>query len=106
MAMERDLEKDPLVSIPLTSRPSSPRQIPLYEGLRPMGAYQLREEEFGYVLMRGNRVVPVPHEARDVLDLCDGRTTLKQIAIRFGQPGLDMIGVLWEKGLLAWRDQS
>lgn len=100
MAMELGLEKDPLAGAPLITRQSPSKPIALYEGLRPVGAYQLREEEFGYVLMRGNRIVPVPHEAQAILDLCDGRTTLKQIGAQFGQPGLDLVGALWEKGLL------
>jgi len=104
MAMERGLGKDPLIGVPLIARQSPPQQISLYEGLRPVGAYQLREEEFGYALMRGNRIVALPHEAQAVLDLCDGRTTLKQIGVQFGQPGLDLVGALWEKGLLLLQD--
>jgi len=104
MAMERGLEKDPLARAPLIVKQSSSKQVSLYEGLRPVGVYQLREEEFGYALMRGNRIVPVPHEAQAVLDLCDGRTTLKQIGAQFGQPGLDLVGALWEKGLLLLQD--
>lgn len=104
MAMERGLEKDPLASAPLTARRSPPKQLSLYEGLRPVGNYQIREEKFGYVLMRGNRIVPVPHEARAILEVCDGGTALKQIGAQFGQPGLDLVGALWEKGLLLLQD--
>jgi radical SAM protein with 4Fe4S-binding SPASM domain len=104
VAMEQGLEKDPLANVPLVAKGSPARRISLYEGLRPVGVYQLREEEFGLVLMRGNRIVPVPHEARPILDLCNGRTTLKQVGRRFGQPGLDLVGTLWQKEMLLLQD--
>lgn len=104
MAIELGLEKDPLAGAPLAARQSSPERISLYEDLRPVGAYQLREEEFGYVLMRGNCIVPVPHEALAILSVCDGKTTLKRIEAQFGQPGIDLVGALWEKGLLLLQD--
>ena len=104
MAMDRGLAKDPLANAPIVAMHSPSEPITLYEGLRPVGAHEIREEEVGYVLMRGNRIVPVPHEARAILDLCDGRTTLKQIGVQFGQQGLDLVGALWEKGLLMLQD--
>jgi len=103
MAMERSLEKDPLANAPLTTRPSPPKQISFYEGLRPVGAYQLREEEFGYVLMRGNRIVPVPHEAKAILEALDGQTTLKDIEADFGAEGLRLTAVLAERGVIELR---
>lgn len=100
MAQEWGLNKDPLADVPLIDRQLPTEPTILYEDLRPIGVYQLRREGFGYVLMRGNRIVPVPHEAKIVLDACDGRTTLKRIESQFGQSALDLIGALWEKGVL------
>lgn len=100
MAQERGLEQDPLASVPLDSSQLPAMPTTLYEDLRPVGVYQLRQEDFGYVLMRGNRIVPVPREAKIVLDACDGKATLKEIKAKFGQSALNLIGGLWEKGLL------
>jgi pyrroloquinoline quinone biosynthesis protein E len=100
VAIARGLEKDPLVGEPLVAPRSPPQEITLYEGLRPTRAYALREEAFGLVLMRGNRIVPVPLAARAVLDACDGQTTLREIEARFGDAGLQLVSALSSKGLL------
>jgi radical SAM protein with 4Fe4S-binding SPASM domain len=103
MAMELGLEKDPLAGAPLTTRQSPPERISLYEGLRPVGAYQLREEEFGYVLMRGNRIVPVAFADEVMLDACDGQTTLKEIEADFGVEGLRLVAMLAKRGVIELR---
>ncbi len=103
MAMELGLEKDPLAGAPLPVKPSPPERITLYEGLRPVGAYQLREEEFGYVLMRGNRIVPVAFVHKAVLDACNGQTTLKEIEAGFGAEGLRLVAMLAGKGVIELR---
>jgi hypothetical protein len=100
MAAGRGLPVDPLAGDPLTDQEQAVEPVSLYEGLRPTRAYELRVEDFGLVLMRGNHIVPVPHQAQDILALCDGRTTLCQIGERFGQPGLYLIYALYEKGVL------
>lgn len=103
MAMELGLEKDPLAGAPLAARQSLPERISLYEGLRPVGAYQLREEEFGYVLMRGNRIVPVTFADKAVLDVCNGQTTLKEIEADFGVEGLWLVAMLAKRGVIELR---
>jgi radical SAM protein with 4Fe4S-binding SPASM domain len=95
----RPEQRDPLAGLPLTqARP--PERVSLHERLRPMRRYRIRQEDFGYVLMRGNRVAPVPFEDKPILDACDGRTTLRQIEHRFGQHGLGLVAALYQKGLL------
>jgi len=55
-------------------------------------------EEFGYVLIRGNRLVPVSPQARPILDSFDGLTTLRQIQECFGQESLNF-GLTVQEGV-------
>ncbi len=103
MAVELGLEKDPLAGAPLLAAQSPPERITLYEGLRPVGAYQLREEKFGYVLMRGNRIVPVAFAHKAVLDACNGQTTLREIETNFGVEGLWLVATLARRGVIELR---
>jgi len=65
--------------------------------------FAMRPEPFGYVLVRGNRVAPVGHQAKPILDALDGRSTLRQIEERFGQKALDFVGSLYQKGFAELR---
>ena len=87
----------------LEKEPEPPEELTLYEGARPVGCYALRAEHFGYVLVRGNRLVPVTAAAKPVLDACDGTMTLLQLRERFGQESLDFVGSLVKKGLVELR---
>jgi len=99
LAELRPERRDPLVGAPLAqARP--PERLRLYEGLRPVRRYRIRREDFGYVLMRGNRIAPLPFEDEPILEACDGQTTLRQIERRFGQHGLSLVAALYRKGLL------
>lgn len=99
LAELRPEKRDPLVGAPLTQvRP--PERVKLHEGLEPVRRYRARQENFGYVLMQGNRVAPVSFEDKPILDACDGQTTLRQIENRFGQRGLSLVAALYQKGLL------
>jgi hypothetical protein len=60
----------------------------------------MRSEPFGYVLIQGNRVAPVSHEAKAVLDVLDGQTTLAQIQDDFGDDGLSFVGSLIRQGFI------
>jgi hypothetical protein len=75
----------------------------LYQGAYPVGHFAMRPEPFGYVLVRGNRVSPVGHQAKPILDALDGCSTLRQIEERFGQEALDFVGALYQKGIVELR---
>ena len=60
----------------------------------------MRPDPLGYVLVHGNRVTPVGHQAKPILDALDGRSTLRQIEERFGQKALDFVGSLYQKGFV------
>ena len=104
VAMIRGVERDPLIRHPILEKePKPPGELTLYEGARPVRRYTLRAEDFGYVLMRGNHIVPVTIAARPVLNACDGKTSLLQLQERFGQEALDFVGSLVQKGLIELR---
>jgi len=47
--------------------------------------------------------VPVPHEAKAILEALDGQTTLKEIEADFGAEGLRLTAVLAERGVIELR---
>ncbi len=44
--------------------------------------------------------MPIDSQARAVIEACDGQATFGQLATRFGQNGLDLLGDLWHSGML------
>lgn len=101
-ALIRGLDRDPLMTAPLSEHDlPPPEQVELYENQCPVGHYTVREESFGYVLL-GPRLIPVSHRAKPLLDMCDGTTTLRQIEELYGQEGLCLIAELYQKGLVYW----
>jgi radical SAM protein with 4Fe4S-binding SPASM domain len=101
-ALARGLSRDPLMTAPLSADElPPPERLDLYEGLRPIGRFEMREESFGYVLL-GPGLALVSHWARPLLDMCDGGTTLRQIEEFYGQEGLALVAELYCKGLVEW----
>lgn len=102
MMSQRSIRLDPLaVEEPLSAYPVQREPIRLYEGLRLTPSWQrIRPEAFGYVLMRGNRVLPLPFEAQPILEACNGQTTLRDIQTRLGQNGVEMVVELAMQGLI------
>ncbi len=74
------------------------KEIPA--GVCPTPNFRMQEEPFGYVLLSPGQVIPVAKEATTLFEACDGETTFAQLAEQFGQPGLQLLGELWEKGML------
>jgi len=104
VAMQLGIEKDPLIVKPILEKPDEPlTELTLYEGAHPISKFDIRPEEFGYVLIYGNRVVPVSHQAKVILDSLDGQTTLRQIEETYGRPGLSFVGSLYQQGLVRLR---
>lgn len=92
--------RDPLRRQPLDSfvPPLETRELPASG--RPRAAVRLREESFGYAILGHGQVIPVRPEARPVVEACTGEWTFAQLASRFGEPGLDLLGELWAAGML------
>jgi hypothetical protein len=66
----------------------------------------LRQEEFGYVVMRGNRVVPLSTDDYALLQTCNGKRTLRQIQNECGARGLRTIAQLYKKGIVEFAEDS
>jgi radical SAM protein with 4Fe4S-binding SPASM domain len=95
-ATRRDpLRRDALHQSTLTA---SIHNVPA--GVRPCANVHLRPEPFGYAVFAHGQVLPVRSEARAVIEACDGSATFSQLADRFGQSGLDLLGELWGRGML------
>ena len=92
--------RDPLRGDPVIEHfpPETIYELPAE--VKPLAAVRLRPESFGYALMGQGQVVPVRAEARSVVEACDGSTTFAQLGTRFGQSGLDILGELWNLGML------
>ncbi|MCP4346923.1 MAG: radical SAM protein [Desulfobacterales bacterium] len=100
MATLNNLKHDPLMKRPLTESKETHEKFVLYEGAKPMPAYTIRSEPFGYILLKENHVIPVSYDAKSILDMLDGTVTLKQIKQLFGQNGLEFIGHLYQEGMV------
>ena len=96
--------RDPLRKEPLAR--FTPRRLPraLPAHARPKAQIRLRPESFGYVALGRGQVIPVLEAARSLIEACDGTATFAQLTERFGQGGLELLGELWEAGMLDLAD--
>ena len=69
----------------------------------PISRFHIRPEPFGYLLIHGNKVVPVTQNAKSILDHCDGNTKLEELSELYGQAGLDFIAKLYNLGMIKLR---
>ncbi len=103
LAMLRGQDKDPLMRTPLSEprySPASSPELRLYDQSRPICHCTVRAEDFGYVLLTANQIIPVEAGAKPIIDACDGSNTLKELQQRFGQPALDFVGFLAKQGVV------
>jgi radical SAM protein with 4Fe4S-binding SPASM domain len=92
---------DPLIpASPLRPRQSSRQELTLYAQARPIACFTRRPEAFGTLLLRGNRLFPVGHESRPLLDALDGQITLYQILASYGTDGLALVASLYQQGMV------
>lgn len=88
--------RDPLRRAPLAAYRTKATWRELPAAGRPRLTARLREEAFGYAVLGRGQVVPVRADALPVIAACDGSITCAELASRFGQAGLDLLGELWE----------
>ena len=77
-----------------------PKELELPVDGKPQARFTVRQEDFGYVLLGQGQAIPVHSAALPVVEACDGYVTLAEIAERYGQTALNLIGDLWVSGLL------
>ena len=93
-------QRDPLVTCPLTEAPISKPQRRLPASGRPVAAFRLRRESFGYAVLGRGQVVPVSAAAQPLLDACDGQATFVELGEQYGPAGLILLGELVARGLV------
>ncbi|MGM9999475.1 MAG: SPASM domain-containing protein [Candidatus Bruticola sp.] len=94
---------DPLIS-ETEAEETVLQEVTLEDELCPVPCYNIRAEEFGWLLMRGSRVVPVSSKAAAVLARFDGKTTLGQIEEEFGSGALSFIYSLYVRGFAEFKE--
>lgn len=91
---------DPLISRPLDDFSPFSEEIEIPAESKPRLALKIRAEAFGYSLSGNGQVIPVALEALDLLEACNGTTSFAELASRFGEEGLNLLGELWQSGML------
>jgi radical SAM protein with 4Fe4S-binding SPASM domain len=99
-ALRSGLGRDPLSCNPVTKANNVPENLTLYEHLRPVISCQMREEAFGHVLILQNRIMPISHKAKEIVDRLNGETTLREIEVIYGEKALSFVGSLLLKGFI------
>ena len=102
MALQMNKEQDPLMRRPLAHKlkRDAPHKLQLYAEDMPRQNFEIRDEEFGLLLVNRSRVVPLDRAAKPLLDMLDGTHSLRTIEQQFGQKDLDLIGQLYQAGLV------
>ncbi len=98
-AVELGFAQDPLMTGPIQENVPA---IQLDPAWRPVAEFRLREESFGYLVMRYNWSVPVDFTAKPVLDALDGQSTLAELLKKFGEQGLELIARLHQENCISF----
>jgi radical SAM protein with 4Fe4S-binding SPASM domain len=93
LAMELNLPGDPLMVEPLREF-DPPPPVRMGRNWRLVRRFQVRQEPFGLVLMRGNALLAVHPEASAILDRLDGTRTLGELERALEPAALALIGEL------------
>ncbi len=99
LAMELDLPADPLMTSTLRDF-DPPPPVQMGRNWRPRRRFEVRQEPFGLVLMRGNALLPVRPEAAAVIDHLDGTRTLDELERELSPAALSLIGELFRRNMI------
>ena len=95
--------QDPLIRCALPVETQTLHEVTLEEELCPVPRYAVREEDFGWSLVRANQVIPVSRKAGPILETFDGKTDLGEIERRFGPAALSFIYSLYVRSFVEFR---
>ena len=101
LALEMGLSRDPLMTGPIEL---DVPDICLDPNWKPRADFRLREEPFGYLVMRYNWSIPVEKAAKPVLDALNGQHTLLELQEQFGNQGLELIARLHQEHCLVFTE--
>lgn len=88
------------ITIPLHTIETQYTQISLYRYAKMRLTSEILAQNFGYLLNRGDRMLPVPKQFDHVLDKFDTEMHLQNIYDSYGQHTLNFIGDLYEQGFI------
>jgi len=77
-----------------------PPPIRMGRNWHPLRRFEVRQEPFGLVLIRGNALIAVRSEASTILDRLDGTRTLGELEREFDPSALSLIGELFRRNLI------
>ena len=97
---------DPLIGEALPPEEPAVLDVTLEEDLCPVPRYEVREEDFGWVLVRQGQVIPVTRKAGAVLCCFDGRTTLGEIEKKHGSAALSFIYSLYARSFVEFQPRE
>lgn len=104
-AVLNSVDRDPLVRTPGTRTDEIPSSeltpLHLYRDATITLSCDVREQGFGYLLLRGDRLAPTTSSLAPVLATSGSGITLQEIQDEFGQSALDSVGELYEQGFIA-----
>ncbi|MDQ7824834.1 MAG: radical SAM protein [Candidatus Eremiobacteraeota bacterium] len=75
-------------------------EITLEEDLCPSPRFITRQEEFGLALIHHTQVIPVSHRAKAIIEMVDGKTTLREIEKRHGSASLSFLYSLYIRNFI------
>ena len=104
IASRGEAKCDPLIRRAFSEDAEELHEVVLEEDLCPVPCYAVRAEEFGWTLMRGERVIPVSFQAQEILRLFDGEHTLAQIERQCGTAALSFVYSLYVRGFVEFSE--
>ncbi|MCL5035746.1 MAG: radical SAM protein [Chloroflexi bacterium] len=96
----RGKDADPLIQAPITDSEDAMLEVNLEEALCPYVNANMRDEDFGIILVRGTMVIPITKRGKIIIDALDGKTTLKQLESRFGPAAVSFIYSLYARNFV------
>ncbi len=96
--------QDPLICGPVADKEQFLHEVTLEEELCPVPKYSVRDEDFGWALIKANKVIPVTFKAGEVLEKFDGKTSLGEIERELGAPALSFIYSLYVRGFVEFKE--
>jgi hypothetical protein len=77
-----------------------PLRLKLHPDSCPLLLATIQTESWGLVLLRGSHLVALEKEAASILELLNGKITLKEIQMRLGVDALSLVGKLFSEQMI------
>jgi len=99
VAQKLSLHHDPL-HVRALETPNRQEVVKLGMLDRPKLSCSVESTEYGFALTRAGRFTTLSHKSGDILQVLDGKTTIKTILSTFGPASLELIGGLLQQQML------